>query len=52
MSVNNSLYTGPIDKNGTHEQKEQFIAPFTTGDKVGCFALSEPGLCQNSLNSL
>ena len=43
MSVNNSLYTGPIQYFGTQKQKEQFITPFVTGDRVGCFALSEPG---------
>lgn len=43
MSVNNSLYLGPVLKFGTQKQKEQFITPFTTGDRVGCFALSEPG---------
>lgn len=43
MSVNNSLYLGPILKFGNKKQKEQFISPFTGGDRVGCFALSEPG---------
>ncbi|XP_019878162.2 short-chain specific acyl-CoA dehydrogenase, mitochondrial [Aethina tumida] len=43
MSVNNSLYLGPILEWGSKEQKEQFIRPFTDGLKVGCFALSEPG---------
>ncbi|XP_044261361.1 short-chain specific acyl-CoA dehydrogenase, mitochondrial [Tribolium madens] len=43
MSVNNSLYLGPIQYFGNKEQKEKFITPFTKGDKVGCFALSEPG---------
>ncbi|XP_063171622.1 short-chain specific acyl-CoA dehydrogenase, mitochondrial [Candoia aspera] len=43
MSVNNSLYLGPILKFGLEEQKEKWIAPFTSGDKIGCFALSEPG---------
>ncbi|XP_034751691.1 short-chain specific acyl-CoA dehydrogenase, mitochondrial [Etheostoma cragini] len=43
VSVNNSLYIGPILKNGSEEQKQQWITPFTTGEKVGCFALSEPG---------
>ncbi|GAA6095440.1 short-chain specific acyl-CoA dehydrogenase, mitochondrial [Tachysurus ichikawai] len=42
ISVNNSLYLGPILKFGTEEQKKQWISPFTTGEKVGCFALSEP----------
>uniref|UniRef100_A0A8C5BS53 short-chain acyl-CoA dehydrogenase n=1 Tax=Gadus morhua TaxID=8049 RepID=A0A8C5BS53_GADMO len=43
VSVNNSLYIGPILKYGNEEQKKQWITPFTTGEKVGCFALSEPG---------
>ncbi|XP_066149250.1 short-chain specific acyl-CoA dehydrogenase, mitochondrial [Euwallacea fornicatus] len=43
MSVNNSLYLGPLQHWGTKKQKEKWITPFTTGEKVGCFALSEPG---------
>ncbi|XP_017779452.1 PREDICTED: short-chain specific acyl-CoA dehydrogenase, mitochondrial [Nicrophorus vespilloides] len=43
MSVNNSLYIGPVDKFGNKAQKEKYIKPFATGDRVGCFALSEPG---------
>ncbi|XP_061603291.1 short-chain specific acyl-CoA dehydrogenase, mitochondrial [Phyllopteryx taeniolatus] len=43
VSVNNSLYLGPILKFGSEEQKQKWIAPFTSGHRVGCFALSEPG---------
>jgi butyryl-CoA dehydrogenase len=43
MSVNNSLYLGPILKYGNESQKQNFITPFTKGEKIGCFALSEPG---------
>ncbi|VDI27709.1 butyryl-CoA dehydrogenase [Mytilus galloprovincialis] len=43
VSVNNSLYLGPIKKNANQIQKELFQTPFLHGDKVGCFALSEPG---------
>jgi butyryl-CoA dehydrogenase len=43
MSVNNSLYIGPVLAYGTEKQKEQFITPYVNGDMVGCFALSEPG---------
>uniref|UniRef100_A0AC11ERZ9 Acyl-CoA dehydrogenase short chain n=1 Tax=Ovis aries TaxID=9940 RepID=A0AC11ERZ9_SHEEP len=43
MSVNNSLYLGPILKFGTKEQKQRWVTPFTSGEKIGCFALSEPG---------
>ncbi|XP_015285081.1 PREDICTED: short-chain specific acyl-CoA dehydrogenase, mitochondrial isoform X1 [Gekko japonicus] len=43
MSVNNSLYLGPILKFGSEDQKQKWIAPFTSGERVGCLALSEPG---------
>ncbi|XP_044529880.1 short-chain specific acyl-CoA dehydrogenase, mitochondrial [Gracilinanus agilis] len=43
MSVNNSLYLGPLLAFGSQEQKQKWISPFTSGDKIGCFALSEPG---------
>ncbi|KAG7164967.1 short-chain specific acyl-CoA dehydrogenase, mitochondrial-like [Homarus americanus] len=43
MSVNNSLYIGPVQTFGSEKQKEEWITPFTTGEHVGCFALSEPG---------
>lgn len=47
MSVNNSLYLGPINKFGNDKQKEEFITPFTNGEKIGCFGLSEPGKLNN-----
>lgn len=34
MSVNNSLYLGPILEFGNAAQKEKFITPFTAGEKV------------------
>ena len=43
MSAHNSLYLGPVKYFGSHEQKENWITPFVTGDKIGCFGLSEPG---------
>lgn len=43
MSVNNSLYLGPVYKFGSDEQKDKYLRPFTGGHKIGCFALSEPG---------
>jgi len=49
MSVNNSLYLGPVNKFGNAKQKEQFVTPFTDGSRVGCFALSEPGEKMNKL---
>lgn len=43
MSVNNSLVCAPIEKFGTDEQKEKYLKPLASGQKLGCFALSEPG---------
>jgi butyryl-CoA dehydrogenase len=42
MSVNNSLYCDPLLKYGTEEQKKDFLVPFARGEKLGCFALTEP----------
>ncbi|XP_069789060.1 short-chain specific acyl-CoA dehydrogenase, mitochondrial isoform X3 [Narcine bancroftii] len=43
MSVNNSLYLGPILKFGSEDHKHKWITSFTDGTKIGCFGLSEPG---------
>lgn len=43
MSVNNSLYLGPLEHFGSEQLKQQFVVPYTAGERVGCFALSEPG---------
>jgi butyryl-CoA dehydrogenase len=42
MSVNNSLYCDPILKYGNEEQKAEWLTPFARGEKLGCFALTEP----------
>ncbi|HSM93470.1 MAG TPA: acyl-CoA dehydrogenase [Anaeromyxobacteraceae bacterium] len=42
MSVSNSLYCDPVMKYGTDEQKKAFLTPFASGQKLGCFALTEP----------
>jgi butyryl-CoA dehydrogenase len=42
MSVSNSLYCDPLLKYGTDEQKREFLTPFARGEKLGCFALTEP----------
>ncbi len=43
MSVNNSLFCDPIYKYGSDSLKQRFLTPFANGEKLGCFALSEPG---------
>ena len=42
MSVNNSLVCFGIEKYGTEEQKQKFLAPLASGKKIGAFCLSEP----------
>jgi butyryl-CoA dehydrogenase len=42
MSVQNSLACDPILRFGSEEQKKRYLAPLAAGDKLGCFALSEP----------
>ncbi len=42
MSVNNSLVCYGIEKWGTNEQKEKYLKPLATGQKLGAFCLSEP----------
>ncbi len=42
MSVNNSLVCWGIEKFGTEEQKEKYLKPLASGQKIGAFCLSEP----------
>ncbi len=43
MSVNNSLYCYPVMAYGTHEQKMKYLYPSTSGEKIGCYGLTEAG---------
>lgn len=42
MSVNNSLVCWPLETFGSHEQKLKYLAPLARGEKLGCYALTEP----------
>jgi alkylation response protein AidB-like acyl-CoA dehydrogenase len=42
MSVNNSLACEPIKRWATVEQKKKFLVPLATGEKLGCYCLTEP----------
>ena len=48
LSVQNSLFCDPIHRYGTDEQKKRFLAPFTRGEKIGCYALTEPQAGSNA----
>lgn len=42
MSVNNSLVCWGLEKFGNEDQKQKFLIPLATGEKIGAFCLSEP----------
>jgi len=42
MSVNNSLFNYGILRFGTEEQKQKFVVPVATGEKIGAYSLTEP----------
>ncbi len=48
LSVQNSLYCDPIHRFGTDEQKKKFLVPFARGEKIGCYALTEPQAGSNA----
>jgi butyryl-CoA dehydrogenase len=50
LSVNNSLVCDPIEKFGNEEQKKRFLEPLARGEKLGCFALTEPNAGSDAAN--
>jgi len=47
-----SLFCDPIHRYGTDEQKKKFLLPFTRGEKIGCYALTDSGRfeCRGAAN--
>jgi len=43
MSVHNSVSCGPIYRFGSDFLKENYLKPLAAGQKLGCFAVTEPG---------
>jgi alkylation response protein AidB-like acyl-CoA dehydrogenase len=43
MSVHNSLVCAPIVRFGSAAQKEKYLPSLAAGEKLGCYALTEPG---------
>jgi butyryl-CoA dehydrogenase len=43
ISVHTSLCSSSINDFGNEEQKQKFLRPLLGGEKLGCFALTEPG---------
>ena len=42
MSVNNSLYCHGLLLFGTEAQKQKYVVPIATGEKIGAYSLTEP----------
>jgi alkylation response protein AidB-like acyl-CoA dehydrogenase len=42
VSVHNSLYAHGLLKFGTEEQKQKFLIPVASGQKIGAYSLTEP----------
>jgi len=42
MTIHNGLASKTILDNGSDEQKGKYLEPMAFGDKIGCFAMSEP----------
>lgn len=42
MSVNNSLVCHALLKYGTEEQKQKYLVPVASGEKIGAYSLTEP----------
>ena len=43
VSAHTSLCSWPISEFGTEEQKQKYLVPLATGEKLGAFGLTEPG---------
>lgn len=43
VSAHHSLCVDPILNFGAEEQKQKYLPPLASGEKIGCFSLTEPG---------
>jgi butyryl-CoA dehydrogenase len=48
LSVQNSLYCDPLHRYGTDEQKKKFLEAYARGERIGCYALTEPQAGSNA----
>ncbi len=43
VEVHTDMATPPIERFGTREQKEEYLAPAIRGEKISCLGITEPG---------
>src|SRR3954451_5692050 len=44
VSVSNGLYGKTVARWGTDAQRAELLPPLATGERLGCYALTEPGV--------
>lgn len=49
MGASSLLFGNNINKLGTEEQKEKYLPPIISGEKIGCWALTEPNAGSDAL---
>src|SRR5512140_2462240 len=42
ISAHTSLACDPINQSGTDSQKQKYLTPLASGERIGCFLLTEP----------
>jgi len=50
LSVANTLFCDPILRFGTEEQKKKYVIPHARGERIGCYALTEPQAGSDAAN--
>ncbi len=50
MSVNNSLYCHGLMVKGTEAQREKYLTPVASGEKIGAYSLTEPSSGSDASN--
>ncbi|MGA8010999.1 MAG: acyl-CoA dehydrogenase [Candidatus Acidiferrales bacterium] len=48
LSVQNSLFCATIEHYGSEDQRQKFLIPFARGERIGCYALTEPQAGSNA----
>ncbi|HEU4402597.1 MAG TPA: acyl-CoA dehydrogenase [Candidatus Polarisedimenticolia bacterium] len=49
LSVNNSLFCGPLLRYGSEAQKTKYLVPHARGERLGAYCLTEPGSGSDSV---